>query len=130
MQFDLNTAPVSSPPLEMDGVCIKIGLIFPVALQEAIKNLRLGCRRGRHWLAFISRVALTREGGRGSRNGKKKRTAFEKFSSNGHSSLSCSLSPSHYQKGAGATAGFLEKFAVSNEELKLLPLMGNWEIRT
>ena len=63
MQFDLNTAPVSSPPLEMDGVCIKIGLIFPVALQEAIKNLKLGCRR-RHWLAFISRVALTRGGGR------------------------------------------------------------------
>ena len=29
----------------MDGVCIKIGLIFPVALQEAIKNLKL-----RRWL--------------------------------------------------------------------------------
>ena len=118
----MNTAPLSSPPLEMDGVCIKIGLIFPVALQEAIKNLKLGCRRRRHWLAFISRVALTREGGRGSRNGKKKRTAFEKFS-NGHSSLALSF-PSHYQKGAGAGGRLLEKFAVPNEELKLSPLMG------
>ena len=118
----MNTAPLSSPPLEMDGVCIKIGLIFPVALQEAIKNLKLGCRRRRHWLAFISRVALTREGGRGSRNGKKKRTAFEKFS-NGHSSLALSF-PSHYQKGADAVGRLLEKFAVPNEELKLSPLMG------
>ena len=65
--FDLNTAspvlrPPSSSPLEMDGVCIKIGLIFPVALQEAIKNLKLRfCCWLAGWLALSSRVALTRE---------------------------------------------------------------------
>ena len=85
----------------MDGVCIKIGLIFPVALQEAIKNLKLRfCCWVDGWLALSSRVALTRERERELER-EKKRTAFEKFSSNGHSSLSGSLSPSHYQKGAG-----------------------------
>ena len=97
MQFDLNTAPVSSPPLEMDGVCIKIGLIFPVALQEAIKNLKLGCRR-RHWLAFISRVALTRGGGRVG-TGRKREQHLKSFPT--AIALSCSLLPVALPKGGG-----------------------------
>jgi hypothetical protein len=93
----------------MDGVCIKIGLIFPVALQKAIKKLETPTSQRRPeavaacaWrrVALISRErALTRvsPGKEGRKEGKKERTAFEKFFSflcrrPHHTSLSLSLS--------------------------------------
>ena len=90
----------------MDGVCIKIGLIFPVALQEAIKNLKLRCWC--HWLAFISRVALTREGEReGVRTGRKREQHLKSFPT----AIALLLSPSRRitKRGRRRGGGLLEK---------------------
>ena len=74
----------------MDGVCIKIGLIFPVALQEAIKKLET---------PLLVLAGLYFQSSLNKREGRKREQHLKSFPT--AIALSCSLLPVALPKGGG-----------------------------